>query len=126
VAHPMTRSRDILQGTLDLLILKALSLEPLHGWGVAQRIQQVSDNVLTVNQGSLYPALHRLEKKKLVEADWQISDRGRRAKVYALTESGRRELGEETRRFREFVRAVEDLLGVRDLAALDGAGTAEP
>lgn len=112
----MAQGQDILQGTLDLLILKALALGPMHGWGVAQRIQRVSSDVLSVNQGSLYPALHRLEKKGWIEAEWQISDKGRRAKVYALTAVGRRELGEEMRRFRQFVAAVEALLGTDDLS----------
>lgn len=112
----MARSQDILQGTLDLLILKALALGPMHGWGVSQRIRQVSAEVLSVNQGSLYPALHRLEKKEWIEAEWRISDKGRRAKEYALTDLGRRELGAETRHFRRFVAAVEALLVLDDLA----------
>ena len=87
---------DLLQGTLDLLILKALALGPQHGWGISQRIQQMSREVLQVNQGSLYPALHRLEHQGWVEAEWAVSELGRRAKYYRLTTTGRRQLAVET------------------------------
>jgi transcriptional regulator len=86
---------DLLQGTLDLLILRTLALEPMHGWGIAQRIQQVSQNVLQVGQGSLYPALHRLEYKGWIEADWKASENNRKAKYYALTAAGKRQLEAE-------------------------------
>ena len=86
---------DLLQGTLDLLILKTLELEPMHGWGITQRIQQVSRDVLQVNQGSLYPALHRLEEQGWVTATWKNSENNRQAKYYALTARGRRQLAEE-------------------------------
>jgi PadR family transcriptional regulator len=87
---------DLLQGTLDLLVLKTLSLEPLHGWGISQRIQQVSRDVLQVNQGSLYPALHRLEVNGWIDSAWGTSDNNRKAKYYRLTAAGRRRLKEET------------------------------
>lgn len=86
---------DILQGTLDLLILRTLALEPMHGWGIAQRIQQVSREVLQVQQGSLYPALYRLARKGLIQAEWGASENNRRAKYYALTKAGRQKLEEE-------------------------------
>jgi len=103
-------NRDVLQGTLDLLILKALSSEPMHGWGVAQRIQQLSRDVLQVNQGSLYPALHRLEQRGWIVAEWGTSENNRRAKYYRLTETGRRQLVEETRSWRRFSEAVDLIL----------------
>jgi PadR family transcriptional regulator PadR len=86
---------DLLQGTLDLLILKTLALEPMHGWGIAQRIQQISDEVLQVGQGSLYPALHRLEQRGWIGSEWSVSDNNRRAKYYSITAAGRRQLGKE-------------------------------
>jgi len=86
---------DLLPGTLDLLILRTLQTDPLHGWAIAERIEQVSQEVLQVNQGSLYPALHRLEHKGWIEAEWRISELGRRAKYYRLTSTGRRQLAIE-------------------------------
>jgi transcriptional regulator len=106
----MAKKTDLLQGTLDLLILKTLALGPLHGWGIAKRIQQLSDDVLQANQGSLYPALYRLEDRGLVCADWGISPEGRRAKFYALTEEGRRRLADERATWRRFATAVEAIL----------------
>jgi PadR family transcriptional regulator PadR len=91
----MTSSVEILQGTLDLLILKTLALEPMHGWGIAQRIQQVSREVLQIQQGSLYPALYRLERKGWIRAEWGASDNNRRAKYYSLTKTGRARLEKE-------------------------------
>jgi len=87
-----SRSIDLPQGTLDLLILRTLSLEPLHGWGVSERIQQISSEVLRVQQGSLYPALHRLERRGWIKARWGTSENNRKAKFYELTKAGRREL----------------------------------
>jgi PadR family transcriptional regulator len=87
---------DLLQGTLDLLILKTLRLEPNHGWGISQRIQQLSQDVLAVNQGSLYPALARLEEQGLIDAEWGVSDNNRKARFYSLTRAGRRQLEAET------------------------------
>lgn len=86
---------DLLQGTLDLLILKTLALEPMHGWGIAQRIQQISDEVLQVGQGSLYPALHRLEQRGWIGSEWSISDNNRKARFYSLTKAGVRQLQKE-------------------------------
>jgi transcriptional regulator len=91
----MPPSTDLLQGTLDLLVLRTLALEPMHGWGIAQRIQQVSREALQIGQGSLYPALHRLEYKGWVQADWGASENNRRAKYYSLTRTGRKQLETE-------------------------------
>ena len=101
---------DVLRGTLDLLVLKTLTLEPMHGWGISQRIQQMSRSVLDVNQGSLYPALQRLELKEWIDSEWRASDNNRRAKYYRLTAKGRRALGAETESWRRYVIAVEDIL----------------
>ena len=92
----MGKPSDLVQGTLDLLILKTISLEPMHGWAIAKRIQQVSGEVLQVQQGSLYPALHRLEQQAWIEADWKESETGRQAKFYSLTSAGRAQLDKET------------------------------
>ncbi|HKS97162.1 MAG TPA: PadR family transcriptional regulator [Terriglobia bacterium] len=88
----MSKPTDLVQGTLDLLILKTIALEPMHGWGIAQRIRQVSNEVLQVNQGALYPALHRLEQSGWIRAKWRESDNNRRAKYYSLTAAGRKYL----------------------------------
>jgi transcriptional regulator len=106
------RDADLLQGTLDLLILKALSLAPMHGWGVAQRIQQFSRDALQVNQGSLYPALHRLEQRGWIAADWGTSENNRRAKYYRLTRVGRRQLDAEVSTWRQYADAVEAILAL--------------
>jgi PadR family transcriptional regulator PadR len=86
---------DLVQGTLDLLILKVLALEPKHGWAIAQRIKQVSNDTLQVQQGSLYPALHRMEQQGWIAAEWKTSENGRRAKFYSLTRDGKKKLGQE-------------------------------
>lgn len=91
----MPPSTDLLQGTLDLLILKTLALEPMHGWGIALRIQQVSQDILQIGQGSLYPALHRLEYKGWIAAHWGTSENNRKAKFYELTSAGKKQLGTE-------------------------------
>jgi PadR family transcriptional regulator len=91
----MAPKSDLLQGTLDLLILRTLSSGAMHGWGISQRIQQVSRDVLQINQGSLYPALHRLEQQGWIEAEWGSSDNNRQAKFYQLTREGRKQLNEE-------------------------------
>jgi PadR family transcriptional regulator, regulatory protein PadR len=103
-------SNDVLQGTLDLLILKALSLQPMHGWGVAQRIEQISRNVLQVNQGSLYPALHRLEDRGWIAAEWGTSENNRKAKFYQLTRLGQRQLATEVASWRRFSAAVDAMI----------------
>jgi PadR family transcriptional regulator PadR len=108
----MTQARtDLLQGTLEMLILKTLMIgEPMHGWGVAVRIQQLSADVLLVNQGSLYPALHRLEHKGWIRSEWGTSDNNRRAKFYRLTALGRRQLAEERAQWDLFAGAVGRIL----------------
>ncbi len=106
----MADRTDLLQGTLDLLVLKSLQLEPLHGWGISKRIQQVTKDVLQVNQGSLYPALYRLEGKGLIAATWGISPEGRRAKFYRLTTRGRKQLVNERASWSAFTGAVKLLL----------------
>lgn len=103
--------QDVLRGTLDLLILKTLALEPMHGWGISQRILQSSGDAFQVGQGSLYPALQRLEQKGWIDSEWRASERNRRARYYRLTASGRRALGEETESWRRYVRTVEQVLG---------------
>ena len=91
----MSKPSDLIQGTLDLLILKTISLEPMHGWAIAKRIQQVTNEVLQVTQGALYPALHRLEQQGWIRADWRASETGREAKFYSLTRAGRTQLAKE-------------------------------
>lgn len=115
---PMPRARndqddrqDLLQGTLDALILRTLTLGPQHGWGVAQRIRQMSDEVLQVQQGSLYPALHRLERGGWIAASWGTSENNRRAKFYRLTPAGERRLAAETAQWRSLSAAVSRVLG---------------
>src|SRR5262249_798686 len=93
---------DLLQGTLDVLILKTLSTGAMHGWGIWQRIQQLSEDVLAINQGSLYPALHRLEEKGWIAAEWGNSENNRRARYYSLTRAGKRQLAEETESWERF------------------------
>jgi PadR family transcriptional regulator, regulatory protein PadR len=101
---------ELPQGTLDLLILKALSLEPQHGWAISERIRQVSAAALQIPQGSLYPALHRLERRGWIKAEWGISDNNRRAKYYELTRAGRQQLDRETEAWRKLAIAVEQVL----------------
>jgi transcriptional regulator len=103
---------EILQGTLDLLVLKALSLEPMHGWGITERLEQWSDSVLRLNQGSLYPALYRLERQGLVSSSWKTTENNRRARYYALTAAGRRALGRERESWSRISRAVNLVLAV--------------
>jgi PadR family transcriptional regulator PadR len=106
----MGKSIDLLQGTLDLLILKTLAFEPMHGWGISQRIQQVSEDSLQVQQGSLYPALHRLEQQGWIASEWGASENNRRAKYYRLTGSGRKQLEVETERWERLSAAVAQIL----------------
>lgn len=106
-----TPSSDILRGTLDLLILKTLTLQPMHGWGISQRIEQFTRGVLDVNQGSLYPALQRLEQKGWIESEWGSTENNRKARYYRLTDDGRKALGTETESWRRYVSAVEWVLG---------------
>jgi len=101
--HPKT---DLPQGTLDMLILKIVALEPIHGYGIAQRLQQISRDVLQVQQGSLYPALHRLENRGWLAADWKASETGREAKYYSLTKSGAKQLALENENWQRLTEAV--------------------
>jgi transcriptional regulator len=104
---------DLLPGTLELLVLKALSLQPMHGWGIGQRIDQLSRDVFNVQQGSLYPALQRMLRKGWIRSDWRASENGRRARYYALTKKGRRQLETETAAWRRTSAAVNGILRVR-------------
>jgi transcriptional regulator len=103
----MGKPSDLVQGTLDLLILKVLSLEPKHGWAIAKRIQQVSQDVLQVQQGSLYPALHRLEQQGWIGAAWGPTETGRQAKFYSLTKAGRRQLERELAQWQRLSHAID-------------------
>jgi PadR family transcriptional regulator PadR len=102
----MTRTPDLLPGTLDLLILRTLQKDALHGWAISERIQAISQDVLQINQGSLYPALHRLEHQGWIEAEWAVSELGRRAKYYRLTTTGRKQLVVETREWERMANAI--------------------
>jgi PadR family transcriptional regulator PadR len=102
---------DLLQGTLDLLVLKTLVLGPLHGWGISKRLRQLSDDALAVGQGSLYPALYRLEERGWIAAEWRHSPEGRRAKFYSLTPAGKKQFAAERTQWRLFASAVEQVLG---------------
>ena len=102
----MTTRLDLLQGTLDLLILRTLAAESRHGWAISERIQQLSRDVLRVNQGSLYPALHRLEQQGWIASEWGVSELGRRARFYHLTPAGRKQLQEESEQWAQFSAAI--------------------
>lgn len=106
----MATATDVLKGTLDLLVLKALSLEPLHGWGISQRIEQLSRQAFQIGQGSLYPALYRLESKGLIKAQWRTTENNREAKHYRLTPAGARMLAVETADWRRFADALDLVL----------------
>ena len=107
---PPRPQTDALRGSLDLLVLKTLSLAPMHGWGISQRVQQLSAGVLEVNQGSLYPALQRLEQAGVITSAWGTTDNNRRARYYALTAAGRRALGAELESWRRFAAGLETVL----------------
>ena len=107
----MTKPKsDLLQGTLDMLILKTLSLEPMHGWGISQRIQQISQDVLQVNQGSLYPSLHRLQHQGLITSKWGATENNRRARYYRLTPAGLKQLVDETENWERLSTAIARIL----------------
>src|SRR6188474_3494674 len=106
----MSDQTDVLQGTLDLLILRTIALEPMHGWAIAQRIQQISDDMLRVQQGSLYPALHRLEHQGWITAEWGASDNNRRARFYSLTRAGRTQLTSEVSKWERLSAGVNLVL----------------
>jgi PadR family transcriptional regulator, regulatory protein PadR len=101
---------DLLQGTLDMLVLKALQLEPMHGWGITERIEQWSESVLQLGQGTLYPALYRLERQDLIQSEWKVTEKNRRARYYSLTRTGRRHLSDELAQWRRMSRAVNLVL----------------
>ena len=107
-----TEKSDIIRGTLDMLVLKVLSLEPMHGWGICERIQQESEDALQVNQGSLYPALHRLTREGWIRSEWRTTENNRRARYYELTRAGREQLGVEAEHWARMSAGVERILGL--------------
>ncbi len=112
----MSKPSDLVQGTLDLLILKILALEPLNGWAMSLRLTQISDEVLQVSDGSLYPALHKLEQKGLITAEWRPSENNRRAKYYSLTPPGRRQLQRESANWDRLSRAISHVVSLEELS----------
>src|SRR3954469_21110556 len=110
----MSKPSDLVQGTLDLLVLKILALQPLHGWAIGQRLRQVSDDVLKVSDGSLYPTLHKLEQEGWIQAEWRASENNRRAKYYALTRAGRRELERETANWTRLSEAISRVVRLEE------------
>jgi PadR family transcriptional regulator PadR len=110
----VSRPSDLVQGTLDLLILKILALEPLHGWAIGQRLRQVSDNILQVSDGSLYPALHKLEHEGWITSEWKPSENNRRAKFYSLTRSGRRQLEREAESWDRLSTAISHVVRIEE------------
>jgi len=111
----MSKPSDLVQGTLDLLLLKILALEPLHGWAVSQRLQQMSGAALQVSDGSLYPALHKLEQEGWITAEWKTSELGRRAKFYELTRAGRKQLERETANWERLAAAISAIVRLREV-----------
>jgi PadR family transcriptional regulator PadR len=110
----MSKPSDLVQGTLDLLILKILALEPLNGWAIGQRLKQVSDDVLRVSDGSLYPALHKLEQEGWITAEWKPSENNRRAKFYSLTRHGRKQLERETSNWSRLSAAISQVVKLKE------------
>jgi PadR family transcriptional regulator len=110
----LSKPSDLVQGTLDLLIMKMLALEPMHGWAVAQRMKQVSGDVLQVSDGSLYPALHKLEQQGWITSEWAATENNRRAKYYSLTRPGRRELEKETANWNRLAAAISHVVKLRE------------
>lgn len=106
----MSKPTDLVQGTLDLLILTIVALEPMHGWAIAQRIKQMSSDVLQVGQSALYPALHKLEQQGWIEAEWKVSETNRRAKYYSLTRSGRKALNQEAANWERLSTAISAIV----------------
>jgi transcriptional regulator len=111
----MSKPPDLIQGTLDLLLLKLLALEPLHGWAISQRLKQVSSDILQVSDGSLYPALHKLEQEGWIKAEWRITENSRRAKFYALTALGRAKLREGTASWARLSGAIANVLRLEEV-----------
>jgi PadR family transcriptional regulator PadR len=110
----MSKPKDVVQGTLDLLIMKILALEPMHGWAISQRLKQVSGDVLQVSDGSLYPALHKLEQEGWIKAEWASSENNRRAKYYSLTRLGRKELEKEAANWNRLSAAITQVVKLRE------------
>ena len=110
----MSKPTDLVQGTLDLLLLKVLALEPMHGWAISQRLEQVSGDVLHVSDGSLYPALHKLEQEGWIKAEWKTSELGRRAKFYSLTRLGRKKLSKEAANWERLAGAISAVIRLRE------------
>ena len=110
----MSKPADLVQGTLDLLLLKIVALEPLHAWAISQRLKQVSRDVLQVSDGSLYPALHKLEQEGWISAEWKTSELGRRAKYYSLTAMGRRQLEVEEREWQRLSAAIQQVVCLKE------------
>jgi PadR family transcriptional regulator PadR len=110
----MSKPSDLVQGTLDLLVLKILALEPLHGWAISQRLKQVSSNVLQVSDGSLYPALHKLEQEGWIQAEWRLSENNRRAKFYSLTRPGRKHLEQEATNWDRLSAAISHVVHLEE------------
>jgi PadR family transcriptional regulator, regulatory protein PadR len=113
--NQMSKPTDLVQGTLDLLLLKILALEPLHGWAVSQRLQQMSGAALQVSDGSLYPALHKLEQEGWIKAEWKTSELGRRAKFYELTRAGRKQLERETANWKRLAAAISAIVRLKEV-----------
>jgi PadR family transcriptional regulator PadR len=111
----MSKPSDLVQGTLDLLVLKILALQPLHGWALSQRLKQVSGEVLQVSDGSLYPALHKLEQQGWIQAEWKATENNRRAKFYSLTRLGRRHLEKEAANWERISTAISSVLRLREV-----------
>ena len=110
----MSKPSDLVQGTLDLLLLKILALQPMNGWGISQRLKQISGDVLQVSDGSLYPALHKLEQEGWITAEWKTSELGRRAKFYSLTRLGRRHLEREAANWDRLSKAISQVIGLEE------------
>ena len=110
----MSKPKDVVQGTLDLLILKIVALEPMHGWAIGRRLSQISQDVLQVSDGSLYPALHKLEHEGWINAEWRASENNRRAKYYSLTRAGRRELDRERANWRRLATAITSVVNLEE------------
>ena len=110
----MSKPSDMVQGTLDMLILKILALQPLNGWAISQRLKQISSDVLGVSDGSLYPALHKVERRGWVRAEWKASENGRRAKLYTLTRLGRKQLAKETANWNRVSTAISGIVKLKE------------
>jgi transcriptional regulator len=111
----LSKPKDVVQGTLDLLILKVIALEPMHGWAIGQRLKQISGDVLQVSDGSLYPALHKLEQEGWIKAEWAPSENNRRAKYYSLTRVGRKELEKETANWKRLAAAIMQVVDLTEV-----------